>query len=160
MRTIIPTLILAAVAMAALSPSSAVAGPAVEIDKVKYTHIDFEKKFDTDDPMIDFERRYLLYGAVTSKEQKAREGKYYTVFWKSKDRSPGLVIRFEYIQANTGDKIKVKETVVDKISWGKNITDITVIGDEYHQDGNVLAWKVSLVRDGQELDAVESYLWD
>ncbi len=130
-----------------------------EIEKVKYTHLQLSKSVKTQDPMINFERDYLLHGAITTEEYRARQGKYYTVFWKVKDRSPGLVIRFEYLQANTQDTIKVKEITPDKIKRS-NITDIRVIGEEYNTDGNVLAWKVSLVRNGEVLDSVESYLWE
>jgi len=163
MRSTFRIFSLAFAAMAMLTPAASQAGlfsddPPAEITKVKYSHIQLDKSMDTSDKMIQFERRYLLYGAVTSEEYKEREGKYYTIFWKSKDRSPGMVIRFEYLQANTGDTIKVKEIAVDDIRRG-NTTNIQVTGDEYRGDGNVLAWRVSLVRDEQVLDTVESFLW-
>lgn len=160
MRKIFKTLALGTVAVAALSPGLAsAADPDYEVDKVKMTLIDFTKPYDTSDPMLSFERRHLLYGAITQEEYYARAGKYYTIFWKAKDRRPGLVVRFEYLQSKTGDKIKVKEVTIDDVER-KNSTDIQVIGKEYLEDGNVIAWRVSLVRDGNVVAEEESFLWD
>ncbi len=161
MRTLSNTLIAATAGLAMLTPHLALAdGKQPEIRKVKYTHLDTKQRLVTSDPMIAFEKRYLLHGAVTSKEYKAREGKYYTVFWYSKgDRRPGMVVRLEYLQENTGDQIKVKEVTVDKVKR-QNTTDVNVIGEEYHQDGNVVAWRASLVRDGEVVSTVESFLWE
>lgn len=133
--------------------------PAAEITRVKYERIELSKKLKTHDPMIAFEQRYLLYGAYKSVDYYAREGKYYTVFWRSDDRSPGLVVRFEYLQANTEDKIKVQETPIEKVKRG-NITKFKVTGEEFRDDGNVLAWRVSLVRNGEVVATSESFLWD
>jgi hypothetical protein len=160
MRKIFKTLALGSVAAVAFFPGLATADDApAKIEKVKMTQVDFTKRYETDDPMLAFERRHLLYGAITTKEYYARAGKYYTVFWETKDKRPGVVVRFEYLQAKTGDKIKVKEVTVDHVKRN-NTTDINVIGDEYLGDGNVIAWRASIVRDGQVIATEESFLWD
>ncbi len=161
MRTFIKSLTLATFGLALIAPQISLAGDGQpEIRKVKYEQLNLSQSLRTEDAMIGFERSYLLYGAITSEEYRAREGKYYTIFWRSKgDRRPGMVVRLEYLQANTGDEVKVKEVTVDKVER-QNTTDINIVGEEFKTDGNVVAWKASLVRDGEVVSFVESFLWE
>lgn len=161
MRTFIKSLTIAILGLATIVPHTTSAREGTpEIRKVKYERLNLSESLRTEDAMISFERSYLLYGAITSDEYRAREGKYYTIFWKSKgDRRPGMVVRLEYMQANTGDEVKVKEVTVDKVQR-QNTTDINVIGEEFKEDGNVVAWRASLVRDGEVISSVESFLWE
>lgn len=143
----------------AIFPFKSGSDPDAEISKVKIERINLSERFRTDDPMIAFERRHLMFGAYKSEDYYAREGRYYTLFWESKDRSPGLVVRFEYIQANTEDTIHVKEAAVDRVKR-RNVTKFNVIGDEFRDNGNVLAWRALLVRGDEVVATYESYLWD
>ena len=165
MRTLRHTSLLA-IALACLLPTAASAilpffgsDPEAEISKVKIERIELGKKFETEDPMIAFERRYLLYRAYKSEDYWAREGKYYSIFWESDDRSPGLVVRFEYIQAGTEDEIHVKEVSIDRVKR-RNVTKFEVVGEEFIDNGNVLAWRASLVRGDETVATFESFLWD
>jgi len=47
------------------------------------------------DPMINFERTRLNYGALNSYERRSRYGHYFKFFWRSK-RKADLTVRFEY----------------------------------------------------------------
>ena len=69
------------------------------------------------------------------------------------------MIRFEYLQANTGDTVHVKEVEIDKVKR-RNTTDMKVVGDEYTENGDVLAWRASVVRGDEVLATSESFLWD
>ncbi|MEM1294950.1 MAG: hypothetical protein AAGH89_06260, partial [Verrucomicrobiota bacterium] len=156
----IKSLTIATLGLANIVPLTSLAGDLPEIRKVKYERLNLSESLRTEDAMVSFERKYLLHGAITSEEYRAREGKYYTIFWKSKgDRRPGMVVRLEYLQSNTGDEIKVKEVTVDDVRR-QNTTDINVIGEEFKEDGNVVAWRASLVRDGEVISSVESFLWE
>jgi hypothetical protein len=166
----------------------------VEIRKVNCTDLTFERVQRTLDPMISFERRYLLYGAIDSNDFRERRGKYFSVLWKTKNTAPGVVVRFEYLQAYTGPEIHVKEVTVDKVERN-NSTHFEVTGQEYRGEwvwadgtaltpkeyeayydklrtgepidvkataksgGDVVAWKVSLLRDGVVLATDKSFLW-
>ncbi len=178
----------------ALAAPAVFASDEVEIRKVNYTALTFERPQQTSDAMIDFERRYLLHGAITTEDIRARRGKYFTVLWRAKDAAPGIVVRFEYLQAYTGAQIHVQEVTVDEAKRS-NSTDFQVIGRQYTGEwfwpngkqltdreyesyvaklrsgetiqekptpkggGDVVAWKVTLLRDGVALDTEKSYLW-
>mgnify|MGYP005707297357 CR=1 FL=1 len=159
MRTLLKNFTLAAAGAALLLPIFASAdSPSASIRKVKYTHLSFDKRLVTEDPMIGFEHRYLLHGAIESDEYYRRAGKYYTIFWRAKDRSPNAVVRLEYLQANTGETVHVKEMVVEKVRR-HNTTDVNVIGDDYIENGDVIAWKASIVRNGEVISSTKSFLW-
>lgn len=179
-------------AFALAAPASAVDD--VEIRKVNCTDLTFERVQRTQDPMISFERRYLLHGAIDGAEQRERRGKYYNVHWRAKNTAPGIIVRFEYLQAFTGSEIHVQEVKVEKVER-TNSTDFQVTGRQYSGEwvwpdgtpltdqeydvyllklrarqpidvkatakngGDVVAWKVSLLRDGVVLATEKSYLW-
>ncbi|MBP7949923.1 MAG: hypothetical protein KA004_09735 [Verrucomicrobiales bacterium] len=127
-----------------------------EISKVSYYKLDSRKEITSADPAIPFEQKYRLHGAVSGDEMKAREGHYYTVHYRLRDLGQPVKVRLEYRQSKTAAKIFSKE-----MDAGKSGTaEFAVIGDEYANNGHVIAWKVSLVSGKQELAASKSYLWE
>jgi hypothetical protein len=134
-------------------------GLGAEITQVKIEEYLTSKPVRTEDPMIRFERRYLVWGAINSADYLAREGKYFTIFWKVKDRSSGVKVRMEYLQSMTGRKVHVQEVAVDQPCRGNNAADFQVIGTDYHKNGDVLAWKATILRDGVVLAERRSFLW-
>lgn len=129
-----------------------------EITRVKIEEYLASKPVRTEDPTIRFERRYLTWGAISSEEYLEREGKYYTIFWKMKDSEP-VTVRFEYLQAKTGRTVHVQEAAIDRGKRGGNIVDFRVTGKVFHEGGDVLAWKASIVRNGAVLTDRKSFLW-
>lgn len=127
------------------------------ITNSKYFLLDPDTQLETPDPMLNFERRQHLHGAITRAEREAREGHYYVFWWEDAGRSPA-VVRLEYRQENTGSQVKVKEQVVEA-PRRNNKSYFEVIGDEYKIDGRVTAWRVSVVREGQVVASDQSYLW-
>lgn len=111
------------------------------------------------DPMAEFERKHLLFGAVTKEDVRGRVGQYYTFFWKARPGLGPVTLRFDYRRAGTGEEIyHIDQKVVEVRP--KNRTKVRVIGDEYRAQGRVVAWRASLWRDGQELDSRRSFLWE
>jgi len=139
--------------------SSAVNGPGGRISKVKYYHLMPNHVPNTQDPAILFEREHFLYGAVTKSEIVDRFGHYYTVFWKVKDRTGPVTVRFEYQQAVTGLTKKVQEQIVDDVHRS-NLSKFEVVGQEYQKSGRVLAWRVTILRGKEELVSQQSALWN
>lgn len=130
------------------------------IDKVKYYHLaDINKPIIAAEPSIAFERQYFLHGAVTKKEREARQGHYYTVFWKATDRSLPMTVRLEYRQQKTGAKVMVIDQEISSIK-GSNITKFAINGEPYVTNGSVTSWRASLVRGKVILAEEKSYLWE
>ena len=147
----------AAIAVSFSACSSTKTGEPTQITNSKYFLLDAEVTPATVDPMIRFENKRYMHGAITRDERKAREGHYYVFWWSDKVRTPA-VVRFEYRQTNSGSQILVQEMPVDS-PRRKNKTRFTVLGDDYTNGGRVTAWRVSVLRDGAEVTSDQSYLW-
>lgn len=111
------------------------------------------------DPMAEFERKHLLFGAVTQEDVRGRVGQYYTFIWKARPGPGPVTLRFDFRRTGTGEELHRIEQEVLEVR-AKNRTTVRVIGDDYRAQGRVVAWRASLWRDGQELDSRRSFLWE
>lgn len=147
----LPVLAAAAVSACASKPQG--------FTKVKIYRLNPNARIVSVDPSIPFELRHYLYGAVTNEDREARRGNYYTFFWNTQDTTQPAKIRFEYLQSATGFAKKQKLVEIDKVAHS-NITQITVVGEEFHKDGKVLAWRATLIQGGKEIAQEKSALWE
>lgn len=129
----------------------------VAITKVNPYHLQNGPFVQTEDPMLDFEQRRAIYGAIDSAEKSELLGNYFTIFWKTETRAPATV-RFEYRQGSTGLKVHTQEMVVSEPKRS-NVTKFAVAGDTYHSHGKVTQWKASIVENGSVVAEYKSYLW-
>jgi len=107
---------------------------------------------------LNFERSYRLYGAVTGLDQRQRFGQYFNFFWRAK-RPADVTVRFEYKQENLKAFVQAKERTYQNIN-GTNRSEFQVVGDEYLDDGAVLAWRCLLIEHGRIVAEKRSFLWD
>jgi hypothetical protein len=105
-----------------------------------------------------FERSYRLFGAVTALDQRQRFGQYFDFFWRAK-RPSDVTVRFEYKQEKLKAFVQAKEQTYQNVS-GTNRSEFRVIGDEYFDDGGVLAWRCLLIEHGRIVAEKRSFLWD
>jgi len=110
------------------------------------------------DPMVNFERTRLNYGAYNSYERRARYGQYFKFFWRS-SRKADLIVRFEYRQQNLGAYVQAKELDY-KDAKGSFISEFDIIGDQYNEDGKVCGWRVLLIENGKIVGLNQSFLWN
>jgi len=144
-------------ACACLAGCAVSASGPVAITKVNPYHLSSATILETEDPMIAFEQRRHLRGAIESADYTERYGNYFTVFWTSKTKAPA-VVRLEYRQGRTGLKTLVKEVEV-AAPKGSNTTKFQITGDDYRENGKVTQWKASIVEDGAVVAEYKSYLW-
>jgi hypothetical protein len=112
----------------------------------------------TVDQMVAFERERVNYGAVTAVDRLQVRGNYFNFFWRSRQAGP-VTVRFEYRQANLGSYVQAREVDYDR-PRGTVETKFQVIGDDYLQDGRVIAWRALLISEGKIVGLTQSYLWD
>ena len=146
-----------AVLMTGACQSNNLTTTGTSIANAKYFLLDPAKQPVSVDPMIRFEQRHHLRGAITSEERKERYGHYYVFWWNDRALTPA-VIRLEYRQENTGVKTKVQEFAVNA-PYPKNRTRFQVTGADYQIGGRVTSWRVSIIRDGKIIAHDQSYLW-
>jgi len=109
------------------------------------------------DASIRFERQYRLFGAVTKLDQRERIGNYFDFFWRTR-RQADLTVRLEYKQEKLHAHIQAQE-VFYQGARGNRKTSFKVVGDDYFDDGRVIAWRCLLIENGQIVAETHSYLW-
>jgi hypothetical protein len=110
------------------------------------------------DAPIVFERQYRLYGAVTGVDQRQRFGDYFDFFWRAK-RPSDVTVRLEYRQEKLHEHVQAQEITYRNVR-GTNKTEFKVIGDDYFDDGRVIAWRCLLIVNGRIVAENRSFLWE
>jgi hypothetical protein len=110
------------------------------------------------DAPITFERQYRMFGAVTSLDQRQRLGNYFDFFWRAK-RPSDVTVRLEYRQEKLHEHVQAQEITYHNIR-GTNKTEFKVIGDDYFDDGQVIAWRCLLIANGRIVAENRSFLWE
>lgn len=111
----------------------------------------------TQNETINFDRRRINYGALSAEERRQRQGTYFDFFWRA-DRAADLKVRLEYRQAKLGNAVRAQEVAYEQAK-GTVKTSFAVIGDSFHWDGPVTAWRCLLIENNRIVAFTQSYLW-
>jgi hypothetical protein len=110
------------------------------------------------DVPITFERQYRMFGAVTGLDQRQRFGNYFDFFWRAK-RPSDVTVRLEYRQEKLHEHVQAQEITYRNVR-GTHKTEFKVIGDDYWDDGRVIAWRCLLIANGQIVAENRSFMWE
>jgi hypothetical protein len=110
------------------------------------------------DAPITFERQYRMFGAVTGLDQRQRFGNYFDFFWRTK-RSSDVTVRLEYRQEKLHEHVQAQEISYQNVH-GTHKTEFKVIGDDYWDDGEVIAWRCLLISNGRIVAENRSFMWE
>lgn len=124
----------------------------------KSTSSTSQKTATLQDAPITFERQYRMFGAVTNLDQRQRWGNYFDFFWRAK-RPSDVTVRLEYRQEKLHEHVQAQEITYRNIR-GTNKTEFKVIGDDYFDDGQVIAWRCLLIANGRIVAENRSFLWE
>lgn len=109
------------------------------------------------DASIRFERPYRLFGAVTKLDQRERTGNYFDFFWRAR-RTADLTVRLEYKQEKLHAHVQAQQ-ISYQAARGSYKTAFKVVGDDFFDDGRVIAWRCLLIENGRIVAETHSYLW-
>src|SRR6267143_2001095 len=110
------------------------------------------------DAPITFERQYRLFGAVTGLDQRQRFGNYFDFFWRAR-RPSDVTVRLEYRQEKLHEHVQGQEITYRNVR-GTHKTEFKVIGDDYFDDGRVIAWRCLLIANGRIVAENRSFMWE
>jgi hypothetical protein len=110
------------------------------------------------DAPIVFERQYRLFGAVSGVDARQRFGNYFDFFWRLK-RPSDVTVRLEYRQEKLHEHVQAQEITYRNVR-GTHKTEFKVIGDDYFDDGRVIAWRCLLITNGRIVAENRSFLWE
>jgi hypothetical protein len=117
-----------------------------------------QKTATLEDAPITFERQYRMFGAVTALDQRQRFGNYFDFFWRAK-RSSDVTVRLEYRQERLHEHVQAQEISYRNVR-GTHKTEFKVIGDDYFDDGRVIAWRCLLIENGRIVAEKRSFMWE
>jgi hypothetical protein len=103
----------------------------------------------------ELERRY--FGAINAFERRMREGNYFNVSWRA-PKGADVTVRLEYRQRNLGANVLSSEVHYPSVR-GRGATEFSVLGEDYYQDGPVVAWRILLIEKGRIVGVQQSFLW-
>lgn len=106
---------------------------------------------------IGFEAAYRNFGAVTNLDKRQRAGDYFDFFWRARRRAD-VTVRFEYRQANLHAFVQAREKSYENVR-GTHKSEFAIVGDDYFDDGDILAWRCLLIVDGKVVAEKRSFLW-
>jgi hypothetical protein len=110
------------------------------------------------DAPISFERQYRMFGAVTGLDQRQRFGNYFDFFWRAR-RPSDVTVRLEYRQEKLHEHVQAQEISYRNVR-GTRKTEFKVIGDDYFDDGRVIAWRCLLIENGRIVAENRSFMWE
>ena len=117
-----------------------------------------QKTATLEDAPITFERRYRMFGAVTALDQRQRFGNYFDFFWRAK-RPSDITVRLEYRQEKLHEHVQAQEISYQNVH-GTHKTEFKVIGDDFFDDGEVIAWRCLLISNGRIVAENRSFMWE
>ena len=80
------------------------------------------------------------------------------LFWRAK-RDANITMRLEYRQEKLHAHVQAQEISFPN-ARGNHKTDFKVIGDDYFEDGRVIAWRCLLIENGRIVAENRSFIWD
>ena len=110
------------------------------------------------DVPITFEREYRMFGGVTALDRRQRFGNYFDFFWRAK-RPSDVTVRLEYRQEKLHEHVQAQEITYRNVR-GTHKTEFKVIGDDYFDDGRVIAWRCLLIANSQIVAETRSFMWE
>jgi len=132
--------------------------PAFSFRKTKLFFFDPKVTKPSTSDVMNFERERMFYGAVAATEVEAREGNYFSFWWRA-ERIAHVTVRLEYRQQNLGSYVQAQEVDVPA-AQGTLETSFKVVGDSYLQEGKVIAWRALLIENGKVVALTQSFLWN
>ena len=109
------------------------------------------------DASVAFERGYRMFGVITALDAQQRFGNYFDFFWRAR-RDADVRVRLEYRQEKLHAFVQAREVRYPD-ARGHHRTEFAIIGDDFFDDGRVIAWRASLIVDGRIAAVTRSYLW-
>lgn len=132
-------------------------------DKIKirkvYDFLNDPKKTATgESPSLAYEFKYFNHGAITQAQRRSRQGQYFVVTWTNNGEAEDLILRLDYRQAASRDKVHTLEIPYSQ-ARGTFKGTFSVTGDQYFDFGDVHSWRISVVRNGRIVAEERSFVW-
>ncbi|MEM6822758.1 MAG: hypothetical protein AAF558_12560 [Verrucomicrobiota bacterium] len=110
------------------------------------------------DRSLEYEFKFFNHGAITKAQLYNRKGQYYVVTWANDAAPANYTLRLDYRQGLTRDKVNTIK-IPYPAAKGTFKGTFSITGDNYSMYGQILSWRVSVVRDGMIVAQEKSFVW-
>jgi len=109
-------------------------------------------------PALDFELKYLNWGAITQEQLRARQGHYFTITWANHGAKSDYLARFEYRQVKSKEIVR---TLVQKMPHVEGTTRsyFAVVDKAYLNYGPVVSWRFTVLKGDTVVAEAKSFIW-
>lgn len=112
----------------------------------------------TGNAALDYEIRYLNWGAVTGRQMMARQGHYFTITWANHGPRADFTARFQYTQVKSKEIIRTLTQPMPQIA-GTTRAYFAVVGKAYLAYGPVSSWRFTILKGDTVVAEAKSFIW-
>jgi hypothetical protein len=109
-------------------------------------------------PSLDYEIKYLNWGAVTSSQFQARRGHYFTITWANHGPRTDFTARFEYRQVKSKEIIRTVTQIMPQVA-GTTRSYFAVVSHAYLAYGPVSSWRFTILKGDTVVAEAKSFIW-
>jgi hypothetical protein len=129
----------------------------IRITKIHDVENDSSYKF-ADNAALQFEIKYINWGAVTSEQLEARRGHYYTISWANHGPAADFTVEFQYREVKSKEIVRMLTEPMKHVR-GTVRSYFGVVGKAYTAYGPVASWRILILKDGAVAAESRSYIW-
>ncbi|MCE0483700.1 MAG: hypothetical protein LV479_05625 [Methylacidiphilales bacterium] len=112
----------------------------------------------TGNDALDYEIKYLNWGATTHEQQLARQGHYFTITWNNDGPKADFVARFQYRQVKSKEVVRTLMQTMPAVS-GTTRSYFAVVDKAYLAYGPVCSWRFTILKGDTIVAESKSFIW-
>jgi hypothetical protein len=106
---------------------------------------------------LQFEIKYINWGAVTAEQLEARRGHYFTISWVNDGPRANFTARFEYREVKSKEIVRTLVEPMNNVK-GTVRSYFGVVGKAYLAYGPVASWRFSILKDNVVVAQTRSFV--
>jgi hypothetical protein len=107
---------------------------------------------------LQFELKYINWGAVTQEQLAARRGHYFTTTWVNRGPRDNFVAKFQYRQSRSKEIVRTLLEPMPNVK-GAVRSYFAVVGRAYLYYGPVASWRITILRGDTVVAEAKSFIW-
>jgi len=111
-----------------------------------------------DNDALQYEVKYLNWGAVTQEQLLARRGHYFTITWDNDGPKADFTARFQYREVKSKEIIRTLTQNMPGVS-GAVRSYFAVVSQAYLTYGPVVSWRFTVLKGDTIVAEAKSYIW-
>lgn len=109
-------------------------------------------------PALDYEIKYINWGAVTQKQIVARQGHYFTITWVNDGPKADFTARFEYRQVRSKEIVRTLVQPMPQVS-GATRSYFAIVSHAFAINGPVSSWRFTVLKGDTVVAEAKSFIW-